>query len=120
MIPWKTANMMYMESLLRVKRIIPLYALGQAFSPGEKERWPAVLLPSLRACCQSEEALLDVLPSEYFTEDLYDLSIRISLAKLRDAMSSAKGDCCLNTVTERVTLQADFPGVCLSLWDLGC
>lgn len=47
-----------------------------------------------------EEALLDVLPFEYFTEDLYDLSIHISLAKLRDAMSSAKEDCCLNTVTE--------------------
>lgn len=44
-----------------------------------------------------EEALLEVLPFEYFTDDLL---ICISLVKLCDAKSSAKDVCCVNTVTE--------------------
>lgn len=118
-IPWKTANMMYMESLLCVKRIPP-YALGQAFSPGRKERWPAVLLLPLQGCRPSERKhfwkffLLSI-------DDLYDLLIYISLAWLCDAESSAKDVCCVNTVTEYVTLQAHLPDVSLSLgpWVLG-
>lgn len=46
-----------------------------------------------------EEALLQGPPFECFTDDLYDLSIYISLAKLCDA-KSVKDVCCVNTVTE--------------------
>lgn len=46
-----------------------------------------------------EEALLQVPPSECFTDDLYDLLICISLAKLCDA-KSAKDIYCVNAVTE--------------------
>lgn len=56
--------------------------------------------PSLGLLSVREEALLEVLPFEYFIDDLYDLLICISLAKLCDAKSSAKDICCVNTVTQ--------------------
>lgn len=66
-----------------------------------------------------EEALLEVLPFEYFIDDLYDLLTYISLAKLCDAESSVKDDCCVNTTTGQVTLQADLPDLSLGPGILG-
>lgn len=47
-----------------------------------------------------EEALLEVVHFECFIDDLCDLLICISLAKLCDATSSAEDVCCVNIVTE--------------------
>lgn len=75
-----------------VSNLAPPYALGQAFAPGRKERCSAsrTAAPSPGLLSLREEALLEVLPSEYFIDDLYDLLTYISLAKLCDAESSAK------------------------------
>jgi len=98
---------------------LPRVQLSRRLTWEEGEVAGGTAAPSLGLLSVGGEALLEVLSFEYFSDDLCDLLIHISLAKQCDARSSAKAVCCVNTVTEQATLQQTSQ-TSPFLWDLGC